>query len=119
MNFTYIAERGYANLRCTHDPGCPADAGLDLKKMMETEVVEGGKEESQTEVKTRRVKSKLAAVLVENWTWIFGVSEDGKGGIEKMPDVLAASKGNLFVVRREIVLTRQREEYVRYREWLM
>lgn len=111
LNLSHVKEQGYVNLRCTHDPGCPVDLGIDLMRLHESPSKEEG---------GGRVRSKVAEVLVENWSWIFGEGRSSRivDGVERIPNMLGGTSGNLFAVTRDRVLARSLGEYVGMREWL-
>ncbi|KAL5358778.1 hypothetical protein BJX96DRAFT_173759 [Aspergillus floccosus] len=90
----YVAERGYANLRCQHDPGCPAHVRLDPTTGA---AVDGSVPE--------------AAVLGDAWTALF--PEDA------VPRVLAQPCCSQFAVAAETVRRVPLLEYVAYRRWLL
>jgi hypothetical protein len=89
----YVADRGYANLRCQHDPGCPAHVHLDPTAA----VADGSVPE--------------AAVLGDAWRVLF--PEDA------VPSVLAQPCCSQFAVSAETVRRVPLLDYVAYRRWLL
>ncbi|GES63639.1 hypothetical protein ATEIFO6365_0007032600 [Aspergillus terreus] len=89
----YVAARGYANLRCQHDPGCPAHVRLDP----DSAAADGSVPE--------------AAVLGDAWRTLF--PEDA------VPSVLAQPCCSQFAVSAETVRRVPLLDYVAYRRWLL
>jgi len=88
----YVHERGYANLRCNWIPGCGRD---DLQPYRNPP------KEDRTEERA----------MVEIWALLF----DGA----MAPERIGVACCSQFAVSREQVRKRSKEEYVKYRKWLL
>ncbi|KAL9116138.1 MAG: hypothetical protein Q9227_000507 [Pyrenula ochraceoflavens] len=90
LHLDYVRKEGYANLRCNWAPGCPDE-------------VQPFREPSQTELEAR---------MREVWRTFFG------NEIE-IPKIIAAACCSQFAVSREQIRQRRKEDYERYRQWLV
>jgi hypothetical protein len=103
----YLMEQGYVNLRCVWVIGCPAEiqpasdevAGQTLK------IENARKEEKEQEM--------LQAKHIYKQSF-----EELLPGVA-VPDVVAVSCCSQFGVTRETIRSRPRDDYVRYRDWLL
>ena len=90
-----VKKKGYLNLRCDHDPGCP----LDVKPFNPTDV----------DIKGRDIRAYFADVYME----LFDVS----------PSQIPQKIGNVccgqFIVSRQRIRERPRSDYQRMRKWAM
>jgi len=88
LKLDYVQEHGYANMRCIHDPGCPA------------EIQPFRQEESRTAEHAMR----------DAWPYMFG------GNISSIPKTIAVPCCSQFAVSKSQVLQRSLEDYTRYRQ---
>ncbi|KAF7617737.1 hypothetical protein F9C07_4451 [Aspergillus flavus] len=89
----YVYKNGYTNLRCQHDPGCPAQIRPTLA---------GGKYNPDV---------PEAAAIGESWKTLFPE--------ERMPAVLAQPCCSQFAVSAEVIRRVPLMNYVAYRRWLI
>lgn len=87
----YVEANGYANLRCTHYPGCP------------------------DEVQPLRNDTSREAEMAfaDAWMYMF------EGNASTVPETVATPCCAQFATTKAKVLERGRGDYVRYRQWLM
>ncbi|KLU90861.1 hypothetical protein MAPG_09386 [Magnaporthiopsis poae ATCC 64411] len=90
-----VRRRGYVNLRCKHDPGCPTDVNP--------------LEPSPLDVERGDIRAHYADVYME----LFNVSRDA------IPKQLGHPCCAQFAVTRDRIHQRPREDYVRMRRWAM
>lgn len=99
LRIDYVQKEGYANLRCLHVPGCP--------------------DEIQPFREPRDDERKAELAIKDAWSFMFG-NDGGSGGAGvEVPKVIAAACCSQFAVSRDQVLKRPREDYIRFREWLI
>ncbi|KAL8243957.1 hypothetical protein R6Q59_010215 [Mikania micrantha] len=91
LRLEYVLEHGYANMRCIHDPGCPAEIQINREDP-----------DRSTEHAMR-----------EAWPALFG------GNRSDIPEIIAEPCCAQFAVSRTQVLNRTKAEYVHYRQWLL
>ncbi|KAE8356969.1 hypothetical protein BDV28DRAFT_126001 [Aspergillus coremiiformis] len=89
----YVYKKGYTNLRCQHDPGCPARIRPSPA---------GGQYNPDV---------PEAVVVGESWTSLFHE--------EAMPAALAQPCCSQFAVSAEVIRRVPLMNYVAYRKWLM
>jgi hypothetical protein len=87
----YVEKHGYANMRCIHDPGCP------------------------DEIQPFRSESNQLAeeVFADVWVSFFG------DNLTSVPRTVATPCCAQFAVSADQVRKRDRQQYVRYRQWLL
>ncbi|EJT82581.1 hypothetical protein GGTG_02554 [Gaeumannomyces tritici R3-111a-1] len=90
-----VRRRGYVNLRCEHDPGCPDDVHP--------------KHPTQSDIDGDDIRAHFADVYME----LFNVSR------ADIPEHLGHQCCAQFVVTRDRIRERSREDYVRMRRWAM
>ncbi|KAI9752044.1 MAG: hypothetical protein M4579_005772 [Chaenotheca gracillima] len=93
-----LAKRGYLNLRCTWNQGCPSE--LELASLPDRHADE--------EFDTR---TETAILYKASFKTLFPESD--------VPDVVAASCCSQFAVTKAKILERSKADYERYREWLL
>ena len=91
LKLEYLQEHGYVNMRCVHDPGCPAEIQV-LRQ-----------EDHRTPEHAMR----------DAWPYMFG------GNQSDIPETIAQPCCSQFAVSKAQVLKRSRKDYVRYRQWLL
>jgi hypothetical protein len=91
LRLEYLEAHGYANLRCLHDPGCPA------------------------EIQVNRQDDDRSAehAMRDAWPYMFG------GTREDIPTIIAQPCCSQFAVSKKQALTRSKAEYEHYRQWLI
>ncbi|KAK5038050.1 hypothetical protein LTS07_001518 [Exophiala sideris] len=92
LRLDFVHQQGYVNLRCQHDPGCPAECQTNR---------DDGREDHGAE-----------RAMHEAWRTMFGAHLI-------VPDILAAPCCAQFAVSRDQIRQRELAEYVRYRDWLL
>lgn len=95
LNWRRVNHRGYMNLRCNWRPGCP---DWMQPKRDKSEYSEWKMEES---------------VLAEAFMQLFDTRYD------QVPDVIGVPCCAQFAVSRELVRKHAKEDYVKWREWLV
>ncbi|KAK4937653.1 hypothetical protein LTR10_021799 [Elasticomyces elasticus] len=91
LRLEYVQEHGYANMRCISDPGCPAEIQINRH------------EDERT----------AERAFVGAWTYMFQTNASD------VPDTIAQPCCSQFAVSKAQVLKRSREDYLRYRQWLL
>lgn len=91
LRLEYLEEHGYANMRCIHDPGCPAEIQVNRQ------------EDHRTAEHAMR----------DAWPYMFG------GAQADIPEVIAQPCCSQFAISRTQTLKRSKAEYERYRQWLI
>ncbi|KAK5626672.1 hypothetical protein RRF57_002387 [Xylaria bambusicola] len=91
----YLREQGYVNLRCVWTIGCPAEI----------------RPEADEQAKNTAEKIQAKHIYKEAFEELFP-------GVE-VPEMVAVSCCSQFAVTRDTIRSRTKEEYVRYREWLL
>jgi len=91
LKLEYLEQHGYANMRCLHDPGCPA------------EIQVGRQEDHRTAEHAMR----------DAWPFMFG------GNYTDIPKVIGVPCCAQFAVSKTQVLKRSKSDYERYRRWLL
>ncbi|KIW91936.1 uncharacterized protein Z519_06918 [Cladophialophora bantiana CBS 173.52] len=91
LRLDYLQEQGYVNMRCIHDPGCPA------------------------EIQVLRDKEDHTAehAMRDAWPYMFGDNQS------TIPEIIAQPCCSQFAVSRAQVMKRNKEDYQRYRQWLL
>ncbi|OQU93522.1 hypothetical protein CLAIMM_00021 [Cladophialophora immunda] len=91
LRLDYLQEHGYVNMRCLHNPGCPA------------------------EIQVLRDEEDRAAehAMRDAWPYMFG------GNQSSIPETIAQPCCSQFAVSKTQVLKRNKEEYRHYRQWLL
>jgi hypothetical protein len=92
LQIPYVQETGYVNLRCTPDPGCPAEIQPFREPYEEHREAEHQ--------------------FVPAWRYIFGNDTE-------IPKEVGAACCSQFAVSRSEVLKRPRRDYIRVREWIL
>ena len=90
LNLTYVAERGFVNLRCQHYPGCP--------------------EHIRPFRNTTDERTNFELAMPDTWHELFGNFD--------VPEVIGAPCCAQFAVSREQVHKRPPREYQRFLRWL-
>lgn len=92
LRLAFVQQQGYVNLRCAHDPGCPA------------------------EVQTNRLDDRpdhgAERAMHGAWGFMFGAHLT-------VPEILGVPCCAQFAVSRDQIQRRELAEYVRFREWLL
>ncbi|RJE27457.1 hypothetical protein PHISCL_00191 [Aspergillus sclerotialis] len=107
----FVRKNGYANLRCNHKPGCPAE-------VQPFRAPDPGRPQEQA--------------LPEVWSVFFGDgsgsggksgtesgSKSGNGTAVPLPQVIAATCCSQFAVSREQVWARPLSDYQRFHRWVV
>lgn len=101
FRFPYLQQQGYVNLRCVWVIGCP----LEIRPFAEEEEAAAKSEaENSNEQRTGDIYKKAFQELLPDL---------------QVPQEVGVSCCAQFAVTRERIRQRPREEYVRYREWLL
>ncbi|MCJ1478728.1 hypothetical protein MMC13_007412 [Lambiella insularis] len=90
-----IQKRGYVNLRCHQDPGCP----LAVRPLDPTE----------TDIKNNDTRAQFKSIYMK----LFDVEAD------KVPDAIGSACCAQFAVTKERILQRPRVDYIRMRDWAL
>ena len=93
LRIDYVQEHGYANLRCIHVPGCSPGEIQPFREPYEEH------------------RSAEHAVK-DAWIYMFGDRVE-------IPSVIATPCCSQFAVSRNQVNERPREDYMRFRRWLL
>lgn len=88
-----VAERGYVNLRCTHDPGCPVGVNPH--------------EPTQIDIDAGDIRAYFVSVYMQ----LFGVEK------EQVPQHIGGVCCAQFVVSRKRVLERPKKQYEAMLDW--
>lgn len=91
LQIPYVQEHGYANMRCIHEPGCPAEIQVNREDPSRT--AEHG--------------------MRDAWPYMFG------GNRSDIPSIIAEPCCSQFAVSKAQVLKRPLSEYQKYRQWLL
>ena len=94
LDLEYVRGKGYANLRCMTNPGCPAE-------------IQPFRPDGERDWKLRPQEAAMAGA----WKELFGNETE-------VPWVIATPCCAQFAVSKEQVLKRKKEEYERYLWWL-
>ncbi|KAL2201138.1 hypothetical protein P885DRAFT_25882 [Corynascus similis CBS 632.67] len=103
LNLAYVQARGYVNLRCVQVLGCPieirphVDAASDWERSV-------GAARSGRPLTTKEIYKQAFQELMP--------------GVQ-VPDKVGVSCCSQFAVSREAVHSRPKEDYVRWRDWLL
>lgn len=111
LRLDYVQRQGYANLRCIWSPGCPNE----IQPFRQGADAEG-----------RRAERAMETA----WKFMFGSGDEIEEGNGKpysnttslplmVPGVLATPCCSQFAVSRDQVRKRPREEYIKFREWIV
>ncbi|KAH8807544.1 hypothetical protein F5884DRAFT_674713 [Xylogone sp. PMI_703] len=92
LRIDYVQNTGYANLRCIHIPGCPDE----IRPFRE----------NKSEDKPHEI------AFAEAWQAIFGRDVP-------TPEIIAVPCCSQWAASRAQILQRKKEEYIRYRQWLL
>ena len=93
LRLDHLQREGYVNMRCIHDPGCPA--------------------EIQPFREPREDHRTTEHAMLEAWPYMFG------GNQSDIPPVIAEPCCSQFAVSKAQVLQRPKSEYLRFRQWLL
>ncbi|KAF2750820.1 hypothetical protein M011DRAFT_417155 [Sporormia fimetaria CBS 119925] len=93
LNIDYIHKEGYANLRCNTNPGCP--------------------DEIQPFREPKEDRRAAENAMADAWRELF------PGNDMHVPVVIATPCGAQFAVSKVQVRKRPRDDYVRFREWVV
>ena len=104
LNIPYILERGYANLRCVWVLGCPAE----LRPLADVNPV-------WEDYRKSHPPNKHEVTTKEVYKQAFGELLPG----ETVPEVVGVSCCAQFAVSKEGIRRRRKEDYVRWRNWLI
>ncbi|KAI0521710.1 hypothetical protein F5B22DRAFT_595940 [Xylaria bambusicola] len=91
----YLREQGYVNLRCVWTIGCPAEI---------RPAVDGEERDNAEKIQAKHIYKQAFEELLPG---------------TDVPEVVAVSCCSQFGVTRDTIRSRTREEYVRWREWLL
>ncbi|RFU26270.1 hypothetical protein B7463_g10064, partial [Scytalidium lignicola] len=92
LRIDFVQQSGYANLRCIHIPGCPDEIRPFRKNM---------------------IKDKPHEIaFAQAWKDIFGADVP-------TPELIAAPCCSQWAASRTQIRQRKKEEYIRYRQWLL
>jgi Protein of unknown function (DUF3431) len=92
LQISYVQEQGYVNLRCIPDPGCPAEIQPFREPYEEHRVAEHE--------------------FPEAWRYMFGNDT-------QIPERVGAACCSQFAVSKTQVLQRSRDDYKRFRDWIL
>lgn len=93
LKIDHVQQTGYTSLRCIEEPGCPN----------EIQPFRAGKDEGLRHSET---------TMIDAWTQMFGKHS-------QIPDVIAATCCSQFAVSKAQALQRPRDDYIRFRKWLL
>ncbi|KAI0432305.1 hypothetical protein F5Y09DRAFT_353780 [Xylaria sp. FL1042] len=93
LRLSYLQETGYVNLRCVWVIGCPAE----IQPLLD-------EHESSTDVKAKHIYKKAFEELLPELP---------------VPEMVAVSCCSQFGVARNTIRRRPKEDYIRYRRWLI
>jgi hypothetical protein len=102
LNLDYVQSSGYVNLRCAWVLGCPVEIRPHLDAA--ADVDKDGKAADGRKLTAKEIFKQAFEEIMP--------------GVE-VPHAIGASCCSQFAVSREAVRARPREEYVRWREWLL
>ena len=91
LRLEYLEEHGYANMRCIHDPGCPAEIQVDRQDDHRT----------------------AEHAMREAWPYMFG------GNDTDVPRVIAQPCCSQFAIPKTQALKRSKADYEHCRQWLL
>jgi hypothetical protein len=95
LQTSFVQSVGFVNLRCALKWGCPAQ--LEPAQLMR-------------ELKINTFQPAEMEYPFEFFNLLPGV---------ELPEVVGVPTGNQFAVSRDKILERPREDYIKYRQWLM
>ncbi|KAJ2901747.1 Thioredoxin-like protein AAED1 [Zalerion maritima] len=107
FNTTYTLAAGYVNLRCSWTLGCP----VEIRPLAAEEAYLASVEAARKEYTSSPPEAKTKDIYAGAWRELFP-------GLP-VPELVGVGCCSQFAVSREAVLSRPREDYARYREWLM
>ncbi|KAH8433245.1 DUF3431 domain-containing protein [Aspergillus melleus] len=109
LQLDFVRQNGYVNLRCNWNPGCKAAHRINrhVTDIVWQEVFEG--------TSTPPLNATISASLAEN-----GAMDAARNQrFLPKPKEIGAACCAQFAVSREQVLQRPREDYVKFRQWIM
>ncbi|KAK8039443.1 hypothetical protein PG993_007854 [Apiospora rasikravindrae] len=106
LRLEHVRREGYVNLRCVWVIGCPEEIHphLDAEEARRLDSEAGSTDEEKPPTTTKAIYKTAFQELLQ------GVP---------VPDVVAVSCCSQFAVTREAIRRRPREDYVRFRDWLL
>lgn len=104
LNIPYIIEKGYANLRCVWVLGCPAELRPIADVNPNWKDYRKSHPPNKHEVTTKEVYKQAFEELLPG---------------EEVPEVVGVSCCAQFAVSKEGIRRRKKEDYVRWRNWLI
>jgi hypothetical protein len=97
LDLSYIQQVGYVNLRCAWDNGCPAEIFPTSDEQYVPPAFWGG-------IFTNQTYGDAFQELFPGW---------------EVPEVVGAPCCAQFAATRDAILRHPREDYVRWREWIL
>jgi hypothetical protein len=91
LRLEYLDKHGYANMRCIHDPGCPAEIQVDRQDDHRT----------------------AEHAMREAWPYMFG------GNYSDIPKKIAQPCCSQFAISKAQTMERPKSDYELYRKWLL
>ncbi|KAK8094869.1 hypothetical protein PG997_001554 [Apiospora hydei] len=110
LRLEHVRREGYVNLRCVWVIGCPDEIRphLDAEEASRLEAEAGGTDAGEDKEKPPTTTKAIYKTAFEEL--LPGVP---------VPDIVAVSCCSQFAVTREAIQRRPREDYVRFRDWLL
>jgi hypothetical protein len=103
LNLDYVQSSGYVNLRCVLVLGCPVEISPHIDAASEEERANGTSSSGRALTAKQVYKQAFEELLP---------------GVE-VPQQIGVSCCSQFAVSREAIRSRSREDYVRWRDWLL
>lgn len=95
IRFDYVKEQGYANLRCVWILGCPDE----IKPIADAKTTQPGEG-----ITAKRIYKKAFEELFPG---------------QDVPEKVGVPCCSQFALSKEIILKRPKDDYIRFREWLL
>ena len=113
LQLPYILKHGYVNLRCNPDPGCLNNGG---KTGASLSVTPGIWNDMFTNTST--TPRKLAARVDHDEQSALARSSSASGLVSVVPEIRVACCAQ-FGLSKQAILGRPRDDYIRFRNWLL
>ena len=113
LQLPYILENGYANLRCKPDPGCLNNPGKTGASVSVTPQIW-----NEMFTNTSTTPRTLAARVDENEQSSLARSPTASAMVQVVPEIRVACCAQ-FGLSRKAILGRPKDDYVRFRQWLL
>jgi hypothetical protein len=118
LNLHYILEQGYVNLRCILSPGCSNSPGSGAESVLTPSIWNGLFMNTSTSPAWLAERAQGTVRSVSHSHHIHGRSRDDRRLVETVPKIEAPCCAQ-FGVSRTAVLERPREDYIKFRDWLL